>query len=527
MSAGRDAGRLAAGVAVRVIGFKWIAIATVVGFFVGIIGLMVIGGAASEPPRDSQTVNCEGSWTGVSPAERNLSEAQLNTAAIIYQVAMETGLGERAALIAIATALQESDLGAATSSQVLNSDGDVGVFQQRAYVGWYADGASIEENKTTILDTAYAARTFLMGHTVTVSSSSGNPVGYHIPGLTNIEGWQQLTVTEAAQKVQVSAFPDAYAKHEPLSAALIGMITNGEAGTIICGPGGPIGDCPVFNGSLETGLTPDAIQVLRCSKKQWPQLASFSVFRSGDPLNHGSGKAIDLMIPDWQATSGINLGGEISQWFQANAQQFGITYIIWRKQIWSTARAAEGWRDCGSGASCYSGENPTAAHMDHVHVSVEGNAGHAYAENPDQAGGASSFSTVAPLARGSYRVGSAYGSRFHPVDKVWKTHTGLDLVARSGTRINAVRAGTVTFAGWNSAFGWLVKIDHGAGLSTWYAHMREAPTVAGGQRIDAGEHIGNVGSTGKSTGPHLHIEVRRNGVHQDPGPWFVTQGVVL
>ena len=76
MSAGRDAGRLAAGVAVRVIGFKWIAIATVVGFFVGIIGLMVIGGAASEPPRDSQTVNCEGSWTGVSPAERNLSEAQ-------------------------------------------------------------------------------------------------------------------------------------------------------------------------------------------------------------------------------------------------------------------------------------------------------------------------------------------------------------------------------------------------------------------------------------------------------------------
>ena len=85
----------------------------------------------------------------------------------------------------------------------------------------------------------------------------------------------------------------------------------------------------------------------------------------------------------------------------------------------------------------------------------------------------------------------------------------------------------MTFAGWNSAFGWLVKIDHGAGLSTWYAHMREAPTVADGQRIDAGEHIGNVGSTGKSTGPHLHIEVRRNGVHQDPGPWFVTQGVVL
>ena len=525
MSMSRD---VALGVAVRVVGAKWIALGAIFAMFVGLIGIMVIGGAASEPPRDAQSVNCEGSWTGDSPGDRNLNSSQLDNAATIYQVAMETGMGERAATIAIATSLQESDLGLAASSHVLNSDGDVGPFQQRAYVGWYADGNTIEENIGIISDTAYAARTFLLGHTVGVSSSDGNPVGYHIPGLTNIDGWQGMSLSAAAQKVQVSAFPDAYAKHEALASSLIGMITNGDAGTIICGPGGPVGDCPIFDGAIEVGLTPDALRVLRCAKKQWPQLASFSVFRGGDPQDHGAGKAIDLMIPSWEGTTGINLGTEIAEWFQANVQEFGITYIIWRKHIWSSGRASEGWRECGVQATCYSGPNPTAAHMDHVHVSVQGNAGFSNASAPNQADNpAGSSSTVAPLAAGTYRVGSAYGRRFHPVDKRWKTHTGLDLVAASGTPIKAVRAGTVSFASWNSAFGWLVKIDHGGGLSTWYAHMRSSPSVSTAQRINAGDSLGSVGTTGKSTGPHLHIEVRSNGVHQDPKPWFVTQGVVL
>ena len=89
------------------------------------------------------------------------------------------------------------------------------------------------------------------------------------------------------------------------------------------------------------------------------------------------------------------------------------------------------------------------------------------------------------------------------------THTGLDIAATTGTPIKVVSDGTVTFAGWSGSYGKLVKIDHGNGVETWYAHTSKM-YVTVGEQVSAGETIAAVGSTGNSTGPHLHFEIRIN-----------------
>lgn len=95
------------------------------------------------------------------------------------------------------------------------------------------------------------------------------------------------------------------------------------------------------------------------------------------------------------------------------------------------------------------------------------------------------------------------------------THTGLDIAAKTGTPINVVADGTVTFAARNGAYGNLVKIDHGNGVETWYAHTSKM-YVKIGQKVKAKDVIAAVGNTGNSTGPHLHLEVRINGKHVNP-----------
>ena len=94
-------------------------------------------------------------------------------------------------------------------------------------------------------------------------------------------------------------------------------------------------------------------------------------------------------------------------------------------------------------------------------------------------------------------------------------HTGLDLAASTGTPIRVVASGTVTHASYQGSYGNLVKIDHGNGLETWYAHTSKM-YVSIGQKVEAGEVIAAVGSTGNSTGSHLHLEIRINGEHVNP-----------
>ena len=113
------------------------------------------------------------------------------------------------------------------------------------------------------------------------------------------------------------------------------------------------------------------------------------------------------------------------------------------------------------------------------------------------------------------RVTSGFGGRMHPIAKQFRMHTGVDYAAPTGTPIRSVGDGVVEFSGVQRGYGNVVEIMHRDGKSTLYAHMSRID-VRKGQRVSQGDRIGAVGSTGWSTGPHLHFEFRVNGVHHDP-----------
>lgn len=116
-------------------------------------------------------------------------------------------------------------------------------------------------------------------------------------------------------------------------------------------------------------------------------------------------------------------------------------------------------------------------------------------------------------------ITSGFGARTHPIHGDVRFHKGVDISARSGDPIHASADGIVMEAGWQGGYGNAVLIDHGNGLATFYAHnSRNAATI--GQRVRTGEVIAQVGSTGASTGPHLHFEVRVNGQAVDPAPYL-------
>jgi len=110
---------------------------------------------------------------------------------------------------------------------------------------------------------------------------------------------------------------------------------------------------------------------------------------------------------------------------------------------------------------------------------------------------------------GTFRISSNYGTRNDPFLKRKAFHSGMDFPATRGTKVLSAGAGTVVFAGKKSGYGNVVEIRHGNGLTTRYAHL-SAYNVSKGQVVSAGTQIAKVGSTGRSTGPHLHFEVRRS-----------------
>ena len=277
-----------------------------------------------------------------------LDTEQLTNARIVVGTAQALGLPDRAAVIGLATALQESGLRSLTQQQ---SDRDsAGIFQQRPSMGW--------GSTSQVMNPVYASQAF-----------------YH--HLTRVPGWQHLPLTTAAQAVQRSAYPSAYAKWEPTATHLAGAIDNAGAANITCTP-----DVQPVNSRTTTGgwppqhMGPDGLtprtrylrDLIRSGFGEtniggWCPGGCTTGHIAGS--DHYTGHAIDVMILPYTDPARIADGNRIATWAVANADQLAIKYVIWRARIWTPE---EGWHPYSPPPG--SRGDPTLMHMDHVHLSV-------------------------------------------------------------------------------------------------------------------------------------------------------------
>jgi murein DD-endopeptidase MepM/ murein hydrolase activator NlpD len=343
--------------------------------------LLCCGGAASALlfglDDDDNAFTLAGNGCGVKetvdpdaklPKLSDLDDGQMRNAAVIIQVAQQMKVPPRGWVIGIATAMQESWLRNLPNLGPNNDHDSIGLFQQRPSQGW--------GTPTQLLDPAYTSRKFF-------------------EKLLKVKGWEQMALTDAAQAVQRSAYPDAYAKHEPLASQVVDTLTGGGA--------------------------------------------------------RAAGSQVSLRCAN---------SGEI---------------------------AASGWT-----------------------VPVKG---------------------------------AFVGSGFRTPDR--PDHQGVDLIVSRDTPIFAAAAGEVLVSMCQATnrcrgdggvnvlgCGWYVDILHAGNVITRYCHMGHQPLVHVGQTVAAGEQIGYVGSTGHSSGPHLHFEVHLNGDgHKtgavDPVPFMSDVGAPL
>jgi murein DD-endopeptidase MepM/ murein hydrolase activator NlpD len=320
----------------------------------GTVSAFLLGGLGAEDKTNTfSTLGCGQGGpvdpNGELPSIRSYGKEQIRNAAIIINTGAELNLPPRAWVIAVATAMQESRLTNLGHLGSANDHDSQGLFQQRPSAGW---GTPAE-----VRDPAYASKKFY-------------------EKLKTVNGWESTSLTRAAQKVQRSAYPNAYAKHEAVATQIVNLLADGAANAV--------------------------------------------------------GDSIEMVCA---------AGGQI---------------------------AASGW--------------------------------------------------TVPLKSS---VGSGFRTPSRP------THQGVDLIVGRHTPIAAVASGVVSvvkcdddrrgrqtcnvdgFPG-KGGCGWMVEIVHPSRVMTRYCHMVQRPTVAVGQQVTAGEIIGRVGTSGNSSGPHLHFEVHLN-----------------
>ncbi|XBH22982.1 M23 family metallopeptidase [Jonesiaceae bacterium BS-20] len=450
-----------------------------------VLGQKEVGGECVADTAAPSTVEGDGpTWHSGG----KLTEEHIGNARTIITVGKDLDVPTYGIIIALATAMQESTL--------VNLDGgdrdSAGLFQQRPSQGW----GDIDE----ITDPTYASTKFY-------------------EGLLKVTGWQDMAVTVAAQTVQRSGHPDAYAKHEPTARAVYAHVT-GSSALDGCGTGGAPMNCPALvPASPEKGLTPDALNLARCVAAQY-SISAGNIGGVGDrPTNsksdHPAGRAVDLMVPNWRTTS--KTGDAWASWIQDNAAAFGVNYIIWDAKYWYPSQPKDQWKPYShpSGAT-----DATSMHLDHVHVSVFGNAG----TGLDESSGAVTGEWAFPTKPGA-RITSPYGMRRHPILGYQKMHLGTDFGVGTGTPLYAATGGTVTRASYWGSAGNAVMIEHPGGVITHYFHLSKF-NVAVGDKVVAGQQIGLAGATGGVTGPHLHFEMKVNGQYIDPAPFLRARGVL-
>lgn len=360
---------------------KIVAAVGAVGLLLGPTLCLVTVGTVLNPVAQA---SCPG--TGPAPAELTaeladgsaltLDQTQLRHAATIASIGRSTpGVGDEGVIVALMAALTESGLrmlsnvGAYPGSGDFPNDGDgsdgdsLGLFQMRPAAGW----GSVEQ----LMNSEYQARAFFGGST---GPNRGSP-----RGLLDIDGWQLMPSGAAAQAVEVSAFPDRYANYQPTAQAIIDALApgRGTGSEYGCGPCESTSPPPGAQSAPPEGdatyaLGPVSPALERLVEILAPKFGVTSVggYRPSarDPGGHPSGNAADFMVPSdgssWATAEGRRMGDQLAAYAQAHAAELHVDYIIWWQRIWSSDRAAEGWRAMEDRGS--HNEN----HRNHVHINV-------------------------------------------------------------------------------------------------------------------------------------------------------------
>ena len=307
------------------------------------LGLIVLVG--NNPTLAPVAYCVTGATKGSDEVSDSFTAEQIANAATIIKVGRSRNVPAQGLVIALAASLQESRL-----RNLSYGDRDsAGLFQMRPSTGW----GSFDQ----VTDPVYAATAFFGGPDVPPANQ----------GLLDIDGWESLSIAEAAQAVERSAYPDAYAKWTDEATQLVERLTSQD---LAC-PTGLAADCPPTGRSVEAGLQPDAVLVVRCAVARFHIASIGGRATTGhiEGSDHYTGRAVDLMIDDWATPAGVTFGDRVASYFIANARRFGVTYIIWRARIWTTERPY--WRTYSHPSG---GTSPTLLHLDHLHVSVSGNA---------------------------------------------------------------------------------------------------------------------------------------------------------
>ncbi|NEE00527.1 hypothetical protein G1H10_10140 [Phytoactinopolyspora halotolerans] len=275
--------------------------------------------------------------------EAELTTQQAENAATISAIAVQRGLPARAVTIALATAYQESDL-----YNLNYGDRDsLGLFQQRPSQGW-----GTEEQ---VQDPVYAAGAFY-------------------DALVQVDGYREMEITVAAQTVQRSAFPDAYAQHEEKARALASSFAGHSGAAFHCQFSMDAFDGHRVQQIDDGGLTPRARTVHDELLERFGDL-DMGGFQPGGVSSghiegsaHYDGRAIDVMFRDYENGDVNRYGWAVAHWAVAHAQRLGIATVIYDDMIWTARRSSEGWRpyEHPSGDT----ENPTLRHLDHIHIDV-------------------------------------------------------------------------------------------------------------------------------------------------------------
>ncbi|MEI5672720.1 MULTISPECIES: hypothetical protein [unclassified Nocardioides] len=269
-----------------------------------------------------------------------LDPEQAENAALITAIAVSRGLPARAATIALATAYQESKI---VNLEYGDAD-SLGLFQQRPSQGW-----GTEEE---VLDPVYATNAFY-------------------DALEKVDGYRSMEVTVAAQTVQRSAFPDAYADHEADARVLASALTGNSPAAFTCRVEGDAAAAP--DGLSDSGLVRRADVVRREALAVFGDL-SLGGFEPGgvstghmEGSAHYEGRAVDIFFRPVNDTTNVR-GWAVAHYLVAQAERLDIQTVIFDAKIWTARRSDDGWRDYD--APDRAGDPAILEHRDHVHVDV-------------------------------------------------------------------------------------------------------------------------------------------------------------